>query len=159
MKHLYLMRHARAAETSGGRGDHARPLTAGGIGQAKVAGRTLALAGVDLIVSSTAARALQTAQNLGLGVPLATSDDLYNAGSISVLGVIGLLPEDARVAVVVGHAPGIPALAHTLASDDSDPVAWKRVDGHFPPATLVGLEFEGTWAELEAARVFLSRHC
>jgi phosphohistidine phosphatase len=124
-----------------------------------VAGRILAPAGVDLIVSSTAARAWQTARNLRLGVPLTTTDDLYNAGVRSVLEVIGLIPDEAMVALVVGHAPGIPALTHALATGDSDPEAWARVDGRFPPATLVGLEFEGRWAELEAARLFLARHC
>lgn len=157
MRTLYLLRHARAEDYAGGRGDHARELTDVGRDQAKQAGAALAGAGIELILASSASRALQTAEGLGLDAPVEASDDLYNAGSLEILDELAMLDDAVQVVAVVAHAPGIPSLAHRLATADSDAEALARIDTHFPPATLVGLEFDGAWQELSQARVFVSR--
>lgn len=157
MKTLYLLRHARAEDYAGGRGDHARELTDAGRAQAREAGAALADAGIELILASSASRALQTARGLGLDVPIEASDELYNAGSLDILDELAALDDRFAVVAVVAHAPGIPTLAHRLASSDSDAEAIARIDSHFPPATLVGLHFEGAWHELADARLFVSR--
>ena len=58
---IWLLRHAEAAE---GRPDEARPLTAHGLDQARIAGRALAQLGVhlDSCLSSPKRRAMETAQ-------------------------------------------------------------------------------------------------
>jgi phosphohistidine phosphatase len=61
--------------------------------------------------------------------------------------------------LVVGHAPGIPALAENLADRlHSSPEALALIRYNYPPATLVGLEFFGGWSALAEARLFSARH-
>lgn len=158
MRTLYLLRHANAESWSGGRGDHARDLTDFGRAQAREAGQALAAAGVQLIICSSASRALQTAEGLGLPVPIVASDDLYNCSPDMILDELSAVDDGVGVVAVVAHAPGIPALAHELAQGtDSVAEALAVIDSHFPPATLVGLEFDGPWSELSSARLFVAR--
>ena len=158
MRTLYLLRHASAENWAGGRGDHARELTDYGRAQAREAGQALAEAGIQLILSSSASRALQTAEALGLPVPIEASDDLYNCSPDTILDELSALTDDVGVVAVVAHAPGIPALAHELAAGaDSVAEALAVIDAHFPPGTLVGLEFDGAWSELSSARLFTAR--
>lgn len=157
MRRLYLLRHATAEAWASGRGDHARELTASGITQAHETGLALETAGIQLIVSSSATRAVQTAEALGLPVPIEASDDIYNAPAQMILEEVMAIDEAIEVALVVGHAPGIPSLAHWLATEDSEPSAVSLIESRFPTCTLVGVEFEGPWAELEDARLFMAR--
>lgn len=54
--------------------------------------------------------------------------------------------------MLVGHAPGVPAVAYELAAPEtSDPAALAAIDGRFPAATLARLQFDGAWADLETA--------
>jgi phosphohistidine phosphatase len=61
--------------------------------------------------------------------------------------------------LVVGHAPGIPALAQSLADPGhSSAEALALIRYNYPPATLVGLEFHDGWSALADARLFTARH-
>lgn len=154
---LFLLRHAQAGDTSGGLRDVDRRLTRHGRSQARDIGRLLADQRIDLILASPAMRARQTADLLGLTAPIDYRESLYNAGSQWIAGELAGVADWVPSVLVVAHAPGIPALAHDLASTGSDPSALAIIDRYFPPATLVGLEFEGSWAELVEARVVLAR--
>ncbi len=71
MSTLHLLRHAEAQwQAPGPGGDHARRLSARGVQQARGVGAHLRGAGVSLILASSATRTLQTAEALGLGVPI-----------------------------------------------------------------------------------------
>ena len=62
------------------------------------------------------------------------------------------LDGDCRTVLLVGHAPGVPAVAYELADPEtSDPAALAAIDGRFPAATLARLELTGDWADLETA--------
>ena len=154
MRRLHLLRHATADSSSGGLGDRYRPLTPWGREQAEGVGRHLrAAGGVDLVVSSSAARTMQTVSSMALGAPVESVDGLYNAGGSTILRLIGETDDSVASLLVVGHAPGIPTAAWELASSDSDPTAKAELDRGYPPATLATFEVEGSWAALRTARL------
>lgn len=160
-KLLLLMRHAEAVEYAPGKGDFERPLTEAGREQAARARAYL----VDqqiiprTVVSSSALRASETAELLELTCPVAQTAAIYNSASDAIRAEIEALPEDVDTALVVGHAPGIPSLAHDLIDESaSDPEAVRAIAHGFPPATLVAIELTGPWSELRTGRLrFASR--
>ncbi len=156
---LYLMRHAEASSTGADWRDISRELTAKGRTQAREMGELLARQRIELVLSSPAARARQTTELLSLPVPIRYVDRLYNAGSRALLAELSGVPDQVRTVLVVGHAPGIPALAENLADRmHSSPEALALIRYNYPPATLVGLEFFGGWSALAEARLFTARH-
>lgn len=156
---LYLMRHAEAATTGTDWRDINRELTPKGRTQAREVGELLTRQRIELVLSSTATRARQTTELLGLPVPIRYADRLYNAGSRALLAELSGIPDQVRTVLVVGHAPGIPALAENLADRlHSSPEALALIRYNYPPATLVGLEFFGGWSALAEARLFSARH-
>jgi phosphohistidine phosphatase len=156
---LYLMRHAEAATTGTDWRDISRELTPKGRTQAREVGELLARQRIELVLSSPAARARQTTELLSLPVPIRYVDRLYNAGSRALLAELSGVPDQIRTVLVVGHAPGIPALAENLADRlHSSPEALALIRYNYPPATLVGLEFFGGWSALAEARLFSARH-
>lgn len=153
---LYLMRHAEAEHFAPGRGDHARRLTADGRAEAQGAGKALRDAGVQVVLASSAVRAAETAAELGLAAAVQDLDELYNAPGFALLAHIAMLPDALTTAMVVGHAPGVPNLAHDLADEiTSDPKLYERLWQGFPTATVVGLEFDAEWDDLGEGRLFL----
>ena len=158
MRTLHLLRHAEAQwQAPGPGGDHARPLSARGVQQARGVGAQLRGARIELILASSATRTLQTAEALGLGVPIWSRDAIYNAGGNSILEELRLLTDAYRNVVVVGHAPGIPALAHALADASSDAAARSTIAYRYPPATLSTLTVHTPWAKLRAATLTAAR--
>lgn len=155
--HLYLLRHADAEGDQYGLGDASRSLSREGRAQARALSESLAAARIELVLCSSATRARETTALLSLLAPIRTLPRLYNANARQVLAELSGIDDQIRRVLVVGHAPGLPGLAYSLASDDSDQIALARVRPLFPPATLVGLEFRGGWSELNQARVFTSR--
>jgi phosphohistidine phosphatase len=156
---LYLMRHAEASTTGTDWRDISRELTPKGRTQAREVGELLARQRIELVLSSPAARARQTTELLSLPVPIRYVDRLYNAGSRALLAELSGVPDQVRTVLVVGHAPGIPALAENLADRlHSSPEALALIRYNYPPATLVGLEFFGGWSALAEARLFSARH-
>lgn len=59
--------------------------------------------------------------------------------------------------VIVGHAPGIPALAHLLADESSVAAARAVIAYRYPPATLATLHVHGSWAKLRTASLATAR--
>jgi phosphohistidine phosphatase len=154
---LYLMRHADADDGLLGTTDAARQLSRLGRAQARATAEFLTKAHVDLVLSSNAIRARQTTELLGLPAPVRYLPRLYNAGARQVMAELSGVDDQVRTVLVVGHAPGLPSVAYSLANGHSDSQALARIRPMFPPATLVGLEFAGGWSELTEAKVFLSR--
>ncbi|MGC3954589.1 MAG: histidine phosphatase family protein [Propionicimonas sp.] len=149
-RRLFLMRHGQAGFAGS---DRERPLTSHGRAQAAQIGALLANRGVEQILCSPAVRTGQTASGLRLAAPVKVVDSLYNCSAGRILTALAALPERIRTALVVGHYPGIPSLAHELADRRSDAAALRQLVGPFSPATLVELEFTGAWNELHAARL------
>ena len=118
---LTLVRHAQAGY---GRGDHERPLTPAGVRQARELGVLLVKEGVEveLILHSTAARATQTAQQVGLAYPsaqLLAEDELYHCSPERLLRLVGEYePAGGKAILVVGHEPVISMTAQLLAPEN-----------------------------------------
>jgi len=147
---LILMRHASASESQR---DHDRSLSEKGAGEARIAGEHLALNPLDLVLCSTAVRALET-WKLAQGAfteppPVAQDPALYLAGPVTLLDCITQAPDTARHVLIVAHNPGLHELAWELAR--GSPFQAKLSAG-FRPASLVKLHVHAdTWAEVTAA--------
>ena len=153
-RRLFLMRHGQAGFAGT---DRERPLTPQGQAEAARVGAGLAGRGIERVLCSPAERTRQTAAALGLAPSVTVVDSLYNCSAGRILTALAGLPEHVRAAIVVGHYPGIPALAHELADRRSDPAELRKLSAQFAPATLVELEFTGSWSDLHIARLISVR--
>jgi phosphohistidine phosphatase len=113
-----------ASDTLPGGHDIDRKLTALGERQARGVGNFLHNQGikVDAVVCSSAVRARQTLDQLALDVEpsrVEVSEAYYNAGVDTLLDALRALPADCAVALLVGHAPGVPGVALELADPDA----------------------------------------
>ena len=111
MKTLLLARHAKSDWDDPALSDHDRPLNARGLRDAPVSARRLVDDGIRVrhIVSSTALRARSTADEYAAAFRLDVADEpaLYLASASTILAVASRLPDEADVAMLVGHNPGM----------------------------------------------------
>jgi phosphohistidine phosphatase len=114
MKQLLLIRHGKSDWDHPGLTDHDRPLNDRGLRDAPRIASALIGRGVrpDLIVSSTAVRALTTAQLLAgkMGYPpenIREAPALYLAPPGVILRAIQQLDEAAGTVMIFGHNPGM----------------------------------------------------
>jgi phosphohistidine phosphatase len=120
MKTLLILRHAKA-QPDAPDGDHARRLTPRGERDAAAAGAIVAslIDRPDAIVTSDAARALQTAEIVaeivGFAEPLTVEPAVYGADDLALLRLVQNLPDAAERVLLVGHNPGFEELATALA--------------------------------------------
>ena len=154
---LILLRHAEATKTRPGGRDIDRKLTALGEQQARGVGDFLRKQGirVDAVICSSAVRAQQTLQQLRLPDEpsrVEVSEDYYNAGTDTLLEALRALPADCAVALLVGHAPGVPGVVFELADPKaSDSSAMTALERRFSAAAVARMEFTGSWAGLTEA--------
>lgn len=149
MKTLYILRHGTPEKHGPDGTDHSRPLARQGILESETQGRVLAGAGaaLDLIATSTARRAVETAETLRDALPadppLKASEALYGASGGQLLSWLQGLPEDVGTLLLVGHMPGLAELLSLLVTGHDD--LFVKVS----PGTLSGLTLgeTATWAE------------
>ena len=159
---LVLLRHAKA-ERGGYERDHERELTDRGRRDAAAAGRWLVehAIGLDEVICSTSARTQQTAEELWTsGCPEAEvhfDHRVYLASPPTLLGVVRQADPEAAVVMVVGHAPGIPALASLLADGEGSSAAHQLMSEGFPTSALAVLRYSGHWADLDGGAAVLDR--
>ncbi|MGO8671353.1 MAG: SixA phosphatase family protein [Capsulimonadaceae bacterium] len=131
MKTLIIVRHAKAQPDSP-EGDFGRKLAPRGQADAKYAARCIHRGLTDgigtlppprfieLIITSDAARALETANIVAATVPheaLMTEHAIYDASLDDLLDVIRGLPDEANTVLLVGHNPGLSEVLYHLATD------------------------------------------
>ena len=121
MKELILVRHAKSSWEDPALSDHERPLNKRGKRNAPEMGERLARSGYDpdLIVSSSAVRALDTARSVAgkLGYPrehIAVKERLFHAGVSELLQVIRGVDDSVDSLMLFGHNPGLTDLANHL---------------------------------------------
>ncbi len=111
MLQLVLMRHAKSDWDTSYGADHERPLAERGVRSAMIMGRLLAATEQvpDLVVTSTAKRAVQTAhlaREAGdWGCPIVEERKFYGGGTSAVLEGISKRGGIAQSVMVVGHEP------------------------------------------------------
>jgi phosphohistidine phosphatase len=146
VKTLLILRHAKSSWSEGGLADHDRPLNGRGQADAPRMGRLLRHEGLtpELIISSTAERALTTAelvaQASGYENEIRTTRQLYHAAPEAYLEQLQQLPDEYGRVMVVGHNPGLEELLEQLTNA-----------GEFmPTAALAHVELPiKQWADLD----------
>ena len=149
MKTLLVMRHAKSDWGAASGGDHERVLARRGIKAARKVGRFLTDSGVppDLVLSSTAVRALSTAELAGeageWGCRIVTSRDLYVSEPERVLEVIRKTGNGVQRLLIAGHEPTWSTLVGWL-------IGGGRV--RMPTAAVACLDLpHGDWVDLGPA--------
>lgn len=124
MKTLLVLRHAKSSWKEPGMPDHDRPLNKRGKREAPQMGRLLRKEELlpDLIISSTARRARNTAEAVieesGYAGELVLERELYAAPPEAYLEVLSRLEADHQMVMVVGHNPGMEELVTELTGED-----------------------------------------
>lgn len=146
MLELQLLRHAKSSWDDEQVRDHDRELNARGLRSAPAVGRYLRDHDVcpDLVLSSTAKRAAQTAelcvQAAGCEAAILRLEDLYLAAPAELLANVRKHGGEAKTVLLVAHNPGLEQLATSFA----------KALTPFPTAALarVSIDLED-WASLD----------
>ncbi|MCY3712033.1 MAG: histidine phosphatase family protein [Gemmatimonadetes bacterium] len=145
MKELILVRHAKSSWKDPTLRDHDRPLNKRGKRDAPEMGERLGRSGCepDLIVSSSAVRALATARSVAgkLGYPrerIAVEERLFHAGVSELLQVIRSVDDSVDSLMLFGHNPGLTDLANHIGP---------REIFNMPTCVVLHLRFQAdTWS-------------
>ncbi|WP_282609868.1 histidine phosphatase family protein [Pelagibius sp. Alg239-R121] len=146
MKKLYLLRHAKSDWKTPARGDFERPLAARGHMAAPRMGREMVRLGIApaLVLCSTARRAAQTYDLMTECMPPAHKvehrEDLYMAPPAKLKSIVQQQSDEFETMMLIGHNPGMEALAGQLAGNDSDAEALSALDEKFPTAAIAAFE-------------------
>jgi phosphohistidine phosphatase len=161
---LILLRHAKSSWIDPDLGDHERQLTKRGAKAAGRMGRYIAENNLtpDLILCSDAIRTRATLalvlQAFGSPQPQTIiAEDLYLASPGTILTTIASQAGDARSIMVIGHNPGMHALALSLPAhgEKSD---FAELAIKYPTAGLVEIAFDiEAWDALQPATGVLKR--
>ncbi|MFF1833152.1 SixA phosphatase family protein [Streptomyces sp. NPDC058231] len=152
-RRIVLLRHAKAEWSQDS--DHERPLVERGRKDAPVAGRKLVDSGIviDLALCSTAARTRETWKLAVHEMPqrprTVYEERLYDASLGELIALVNETPDDVRNLLLIGHNPGMHAIADALcASAEGDTLA-RMTRGGFPTAAFAVVEIPGTWKSVE----------
>ena len=158
MKHLLLLRHAKAVPAEPGIADRNRPLAARGHRDAALIGGAIAKDWPpDLILSSPSLRTLETTADVTAALPAApqsiADESLYGGDPGAYLAALAEHGDGAHRLLVVGHNPTIHETAVMLANS---PEAGMRAK--FPTAALAVLAFDvDDWSKIRPGRGRLVR--
>ncbi|MBC2879368.1 MULTISPECIES: SixA phosphatase family protein [Streptomyces] len=152
-RRIVLFRHAKAEWSDVD--DHERPLADRGRKDAPVAGRWLAGSGVvpDLTLCSTAARTRETWKLAVSELPqrprTVYEERLYEASLGELIALLNEVSDEVGDLVVVGHNPGMHALADALSGEaDGDLLARLNRSG-YPTSAIAVISFTGSWKSVE----------
>ena len=146
MKTLYLVRHAKSSWGDPDLPDHDRPLNERGLQDVATMGKRLAQRGAkpDVILTSTAVRALTTAEHIAKALDLkrkhvVVNERLYAAPASELLSAIQELDDKLKRVMLVAHNPGLTELAHGFSSEIN----------HMPTCAVAELRFAATsWSDI-----------
>ena len=135
MKKLLLIRHAKSSWADNDLDDHERPLNERGERDSFTMARYLADAdeGLDVIFSSTAARALDFAHVISEFTDVTLVPDLtfYTFDEDELMEIIRSLPDEATRVAVVAHNPAIHRVVERLSEAEFN---------KFPTAAIASFE-------------------
>ena len=151
MRHLLLLRHAKAAPAERGMADRDRPLAERGIRDARLMGRAMAAEPLpDLILCSPATRTRETLAEIVGAFPAAPEveivDELYGGAGPTYAGIIAKHGRGAGRLLVVGHNPTIHMTALAVAEKPGG-----KLTSKMPTCALVAIDFDvPSWTGLRA---------
>lgn len=150
MKTLYIVRHAKSSWDHPGLGDHERPLLEKGKKRTKYVVDYLLDKGIkpDMIISSHAVRAHETAKIIATGVHypdknIVVSRNLYFGYSDNVYDIFYDLSDEVNSLMIVGHNPTFTTFANNFLDQKID---------NLPTSGIVGIAFDmKSWSEIHQA--------
>jgi phosphohistidine phosphatase len=163
MRRLLLLRHAKSDRSLAGVRDHDRPLNARGREAAALMGGYMNSHRLipDRAAVSTSMRTRETwlllAAGLGIAPAAVYEERIYEARPAVIGDVIAATPAGVRTLLVIGHNPGLQALALTLVGSGDDAGRRSLVE-KFPTAALAVIDFPfDDWRQLAASSGRLER--
>src|SRR4051794_27998376 len=149
-KRLLLLRHAKSSWDDPGLSDHDRPLAPRGRKAAALMASYLSEERIRpaLVLCSTAVRARETLEGVGLADDVVFERELYGASSGELLERLGRVPDSVESAMLIGHNPGMQDLALMLGGTGD-------VERKFPTGALATFAFDGGWSDLGPGRADL----
>lgn len=119
MRKLILLRHGQTESYSTDKTDHSRELLLEGIVEADKVGTKLDSIDADLILSSSAMRAGQTAYKVAEKINYPVEDvhiidELYNPTTITIYEIIRGINDSNTTVIMVGHNPGFTEIANAI---------------------------------------------
>jgi phosphohistidine phosphatase len=145
LKTLLILRHAKSSWKYTNLSDHDRPLNKRGKSDAPRMGRLLLREELvpDLIISSSAARALATAESVALACgyesEIQHTRHLYHAWPDAYIDLLHEVQDEHQRVMVVGHNPGIEEFVEELTGE------WVRM----PTAALAQVALNvDNWSDL-----------
>lgn len=157
MKHLLLLRHAKAEPGTDAVRDRDRPLAERGHRDAELMGRALAAENLpDLILCSPALRTRETLTDLLRPLTkrprVLLEEALYSGAGGDYIATIARTAGDADRVLVVGHNPTIHRTALALAAE-GDAMLRLRLAERFPTTALAVFALPiRAWPELKSGR-------
>jgi len=148
MKHLILMRHAKAEKDAPSGEDYDRPLAERGLEEATSVAQALKAYGLkpDFAIVSPAQRTRQTFEQVcGVfgDIPTVMDKAFYNAGAQALRTAVETHEEAGACILVVAHNPGIQYLAaEYMFEGAASMTAIDKVRGGFPTATAAVFEID-----------------
>jgi phosphohistidine phosphatase len=153
LKHLLLLRHAKAEAGGHGMADRDRRLAERGHRDARLMGSAIAAGGIpDLILCSPARRTRETLdgviETLAASPKVEFVKELYGSEAGIYLGAIADHGNGAKRLLVIGHNPTVHATAMAFAAT-GDKSLRAALASKFPTCSLAVLAFEGDgWSDL-----------
>ncbi|MEU6168264.1 SixA phosphatase family protein [Streptomyces tanashiensis] len=150
---IVLLRHAKADWNDGS--DHERPLADRGRTDAPVAGRKLSDSGIafDLALCSTAARTRETwklaVHELPVRPRTVYEERMYEASLGELIALVNETPDTVNNLLLIGHNPGMHALADALAGESEGDVLPRMNRSGFPTSAFAVVTFNGSWKSVE----------
>lgn len=155
MKSIYIIRHSKAVEHAPDFKDFNRSLAESGKQKARLISQTLAedIGSIDLIISSPACRALETAEIFAEALhynpkQIQTAEALYHFGGFDyALEIINSVDNSISSLAIFGHNPTFNALAWHLCDQFREGL---------PTSAVVGLDLNTrSWGKIKAGRANL----
>jgi phosphohistidine phosphatase len=149
VKRLFILRHAKAVPAEPDIEDFSRPLTLGGAEDAAAIARHASKNEyrLDLILCSTAARTVQTAELVlkEFKAEIDYRDALYLATAAKIMAMVRAAPVSVSALMVVGHNPGLENAAALLAREKvgrKERARREVLEEKFPTGALAILDFD-----------------
>ena len=145
MRTLYLLRHAKSSWKDASLSDFERPLKRRGREAAQLVGERLAQEKLKnpVLICSPAVRTRETAElvlkTAKLRVEERWDERIYEASLRDLLQVVSEIPDDKKVAILVGHNPGFEELLAFLTGESR----------RMPTAALAKIGFDVSWKDIE----------
>jgi len=138
MKTLFLLRHAKSSWKDETLADFERPLNRRGKRAAETMGAYFKSEGIvpELIVCSPAVRARETLELVTKAAKWSTEvrydQRIYEASGMRLAEVVSQIDNDRKVAMLVGHNPGMEELLLLMFSVQPGNIGWTRALGAGP---------------------------